>query len=80
MRKSQKIRNKSNYSPYLFRDGEHISRDGAIRQIRRCMTDSLPSPDVLRLIELFHIEPEELSEAGLPYESLKALEKYALFI
>lgn len=80
MRKNQKIRDKSNYSPTLFRDGEHISRDGAIRQIRRHMTTNTLHPDVLRLIELFHIEPEELSEAGLPYESLKALEKYALFI
>jgi hypothetical protein len=44
------------------------------------MTASDLHPDVLRLIGLFHIEPEELSEAGLPYESLKALEKYALFI
>jgi hypothetical protein len=81
MKKIQKIRMKTNPLPCLFREGERISRDEALLQIRRHMiADGSLHPDVLRLIELFHIEPEELSEAGLPYESLKALEKYALFI
>lgn len=58
----------------------HLSREQAIAQVQDQLTLSDVHPQALRLIELFHIEPEELSEAGLPYESLKALERHALFI
>jgi hypothetical protein len=80
MKKNQKIRVKSNHSPRFFREGERISRDEALSRIRHHMASVTLHPEALRLIELFNIEPEELSEAGLPYESLKVLEKHALFI
>jgi hypothetical protein len=35
-------------------------------------------PQILSLIELFNIMPEELSEAGLSYEAIKAIEQYCL--
>ncbi len=57
-----------------------MSRNQAIAQVQDQLALSEVHPQALRLIELFHIEPEELSEAGLSYESLKALERHALFI
>jgi hypothetical protein len=80
MRKNQKIRLKSNTMPRFFREGECISRVDALEKICRHMEYAIMHPEAVRLIELFNIVPEELSEAGLPYESLKALERHALFI
>lgn len=80
MRKNQKIRLKSNHVPRFFREGECISRMDALEQICRHMEFATMHPEALRLIDLFNIVPEELSEAGMPYESLKALERHALFI
>lgn len=80
MRKNQKIRLKSNHMPRFFREGECISRVDALDQICRHLEFASMHPEAVRLIELFNIVPEELSEAGLPYESLKALERFALFI
>ena len=80
MRKNQKIRLKSNTMPRFFREGECISRVDALEKICRHMEYAFMHPEAVRLIELFNIVPEELSEAGLPYESLKVLERHALFI
>ena len=80
MRKNQQIRPKSSHRPCLFQAGDCLSRHDAIIRIREHMEEATLSPDALRLIQLFNIEPEELTEAGLSYESLKALESTALFI
>lgn len=80
MRKNQKIRMKSSPVPRLFQAGDCLSRQDALIRIREYLSEATLSPDALRLIQLFNIEPEELSEAGLSYECLKALESVALFI
>ena len=80
MRKNQKIRLKSLPMPCLFQAGECWSRSDALIRIREALDEATLNPDALRLIQLFNIDPEELSEAGLSYESLKTLESVALFI
>jgi hypothetical protein len=84
MRKNQKIRLKSNPMPCLFQAGDCLSRTDALTRIMHDMENTLHeatlSSDALRLIQLFNIDPEELTEAGVSYESLKALESVALFI
>lgn len=57
-----------------------MSRSEALLRICEVMDEAAVSPDALRLIQLFNIDPEELSEAGMSYESLKVLESVALFI
>lgn len=57
-----------------------MSRQQAVNWIQTYLEWSDAHPEALRLIELFNIEPEELTEAGLSYESLKSLERHALFI
>ncbi|WP_373533092.1 hypothetical protein [Vampirovibrio sp.] len=57
-----------------------MTRNQAIAQVQDQLALSELHPEALRLIELFNIIPEELTEAGLSYESLKTLERHALFI
>ena len=73
MRKASKFRAKSSLKFCL--DGLCLSRETAITHIQEHIDTIGLSTDVLRLIELFNIEPEELAEAGLAYEQLKALEQ-----
>lgn len=80
MRKNQKIRLKSSQVPRLFQAGDCLSRADALLRIREYLSEATLSPDAMRLIQLFNIEPEELTEAGLSYECLKVLESVALFI
>jgi hypothetical protein len=80
MRKSHKIRLRADAVPRFFRAGERISRQEAIERIREYLALSARHPEAVRLIGLFSIAPEELSEAGLSYEMLIALERQALFI
>jgi len=80
MRKNQKIRLKTSPVPCLFQAGDCLSRTDALIRICEAMDEATLSPDALRLIQLFNIDPEELSEAGISYESLKVLESVALFI
>ena len=81
MRKSQKIRLKSGAGPTsLLGEGHCLTRDQAIETIRRSLARSVLHPDALHLIGLFSIAPEELTEAGLFYETLKVLEGHAVFI
>jgi hypothetical protein len=75
VRKASKFRMKS--MPGFSLDGLCLSREAAIAQIQE-RADALDGDD-LRLIELFNIAPEELAEAGLAYEQLKALEQKLLF-
>ncbi len=65
---------------WLFQEGQSMSRNQALADIQTYLNLSDIHPYALRLIELFNIVPEELSEAGLSYESLKTLEQRALFI
>lgn len=64
----------------MLQEGQSLSRHQAISRIQDHLALSDLHPEALRLIELFHIVPEELTEAGLSYESLKSLERRALFI
>lgn len=75
VRKASKFRMKTVAGFSL--DGLCLSREAAIAHIRK-NPDELDT-SVLRLIELFNIDAEELAEAGLAYEQLKALERRLLF-
>jgi hypothetical protein len=76
-----KIRIKTqNWLDELIKASASINRNTALSKICAQLECTPLHPEALRLIELFQIVPEELSEAGLPYEMLKALEKQALFI
>lgn len=57
-----------------------MTREQAVTWVQTYLELSDAHPEALRLIELFQMEPEELTEAGLSYESLKTLERHALFI
>jgi hypothetical protein len=80
MRRTQKLRIRSLDSTWLFQEGQSMSRNQAIEQVQAQLKRSELHPEALRLIKLFNIIPEELTEAGLSYESLKTLERHALFI
>jgi hypothetical protein len=83
VRKSRKIRMKPSGSDselsFLTQEGT-LTREEAIHRIRHFLLESCHHPTAQRLIGLFSIAPEELAEAGLPYEDLKVLERLALFI
>lgn len=78
----KKIRMKSagNWLDGLIKSGTSLRREKVLEKVCDQLACSTLHPESLRLIELFQIVPEELSEAGLSYELLKALEKQALFI
>lgn len=77
VRKASKFRMKPTTGFSL--DGLCLSRQAAIGYIQK-QVDSLDlDSQALRLIELFNIDAEELAEAGLAYEQLKALERRFLF-
>lgn len=79
MRKASKLRAKFSTDLPFGLEGICLSRPAAIAKIQQCIDVAGIDIQVLRLIELFHIEPEELAEAGLSYEHLKALERKILF-
>lgn len=78
-RKTGKGRRKTTTGLRVFRDGEQISRHEALNRICRHLNIMAIHPEVLRLMNLFSFDPEELSEAGISYECLKVLESLALF-
>jgi hypothetical protein len=78
MSKHPRIRLKSQRLPRFFERGQQLSRAQAIRHVRGLLADTTLNPEALRLIDLFQIAAEELSEAGVSYEMLKALEQRAL--
>jgi hypothetical protein len=57
-----------------------MSRQQAIHRIRRLLQRSAASTQAEQLISLFNIQPEELSEAGVPFEVLKSLERRCFLI
>jgi hypothetical protein len=78
MSKHPRIRLKSQRMPRFFERGQQLSREQAIHRVRGLLADSAMNPEALRLIDLFQIAAEELSEAGVSYEMLKALEQHAI--
>ncbi len=63
-------------SPWGF---GRMSRSEAVRNIRKHLRRSPSHAAARHLIMLFNIQAEELTEAGVPYEVLKALEKRYCF-
>lgn len=60
-------------TPMLL-SGRPLTRREAIRTIERQLRHSVRSAKACELISLFHIHPEELAEAGVSFEVLKALD------
>jgi hypothetical protein len=63
---------------------EPLSRHKAIQEVCRCLQNFVTaSPEMQRRvtqwITLFNLEAEELLEAGLDYETLRAVERRFLF-
>lgn len=53
-----------------------MSRQMAIKRVRQLLcTGNAICSESLALITLFHMEMDELTEAGVPYEMVRALEK-----
>lgn len=52
-----------------------MSRTQAVMEIKKFLRRSPSHTSARQLISLFNIHPEELAEAGVPYEILKVLEK-----
>jgi hypothetical protein len=77
MRKASKFRMKPVTGFSL--DGLCLSREAAIGYIQQQVDTLDLDGQALRLIELFNIDAEELAEAGMAYEQLKAIERQLLF-
>jgi hypothetical protein len=63
---------------------EPLSRHQAIEEVCRCLQHFVSaSPEVqrrvMRWVTLFNLDAEELLEAGLDYETLRAVERRFLF-
>jgi hypothetical protein len=52
-----------------------MTRSEALEQVARYLRRSPMHTSALRLIHLFHLDAEELAEAGVPYELLRMLER-----
>ncbi len=74
-KKPEKIRIKS-ASPRRF---ARMTRAQALQLIPALLGELPFHPDALYLIGLFQLHPEELTEAGLGYEVIRALEQRASF-
>jgi hypothetical protein len=59
---------------------ENLSRRKALARVAGHVRENPTHPEALHLIELFNLDGEELAEAGVPYETLKVLEKKCLMI
>lgn len=79
MKKHGKIRPSARTTPRVIGQGERLSRAKAIVKSCRLLKQDSSDAEALHLIGLFQIEAEELSEAGLGFELIKALEKKAVF-
>ena len=71
MARGRRIRIKTKY-PVQW---DTLSREAAVRQVAKALgAGSEPlSPELHRLISLFDMQAEELCEAGVSYETVKAL-------
>ncbi len=80
MKKNRSIRVKTNRGNTSFcLEGASLSRQAVLEAVTRQHQFYLDT-ELLRLVELFQLEPEELAEAGMSYEMLKLLEKKAIFL
>ena len=55
-----------------------MTRPAAIAHVCRLLQLPTTRCEAVDLIELFHLQPEELTEAGATYEQLRALELQCL--
>ncbi len=55
-----------------------MTRRQAIRHVRQLLRLPCRIQAAVELIELFYIQPDELSEAGVTYEQLRALEEHCV--
>lgn len=74
-----KSRNPRQFSKNDILGVERMSRAQAIQRICACLKRSTISPRAKELIELFNIHPDELAEAGISFEVLKAVSKQSFF-
>ena len=80
-RRMQKIRVKKPMDadlPFLGEEGL-MTRDQAVERVCNVLENGLSYFEAQRLIGLFSITPEELAEAGISYEEIRALERLAMF-
>lgn len=54
---------------------DQMSRYEAVLRVKRLLGRTPKSPTATRLIHLFHLHAEELTEAGVSYETVKTLER-----
>ena len=78
--KNRSIRVKEKYPRLLDQIAKHMSREQALRHILDLLEAYPCAPTAIELMELFNIQGEELAEAGVSYEMLKALEKHSLVL
>lgn len=58
-----------------------LSRAKALKRIKELLTKESPIPlEAIDLVALFHFQMDELTEAGIPYEMVRALEKRYPFL
>jgi hypothetical protein len=55
-----------------------MTRSQAITMASQLLRRSPTNSQALRLIHLFHIDADELAQAGVPYELLRALDRHPL--
>jgi hypothetical protein len=74
-RERKKIRPLATEKNHMTLGFGRMSRAEALLQVRRLLARSRDHVRAYQLISLFNIQAEELSEAGVPYEMLKVLER-----
>jgi hypothetical protein len=74
--RKQPRRHKTTVSVFGF---QRMSREEALSKIRTLLRRSPANPSALRLMSLFNIQPEELTEVGVPYEVVRYLDRQYRF-
>jgi hypothetical protein len=54
-------------------DSWMITREEALAEVKQALLISTKNPKAIQLMSLFHLQDEELAEAGVRYETLKQL-------
>jgi hypothetical protein len=73
----QTPRQKIHSAPSVF-GFTRLTRIDAITHAATLLRRSPTNREAMRLVHLFHIHYEELAEAGVPYELLRAIERQTL--
>lgn len=72
---------KSEGRPPLFNQRQKLSRLKSLRQLVRLLENQADIPEeAIRLMLLFQYSADELTEAGISYETVRAVEKHYPFI